>query len=103
MEIDALGGDIGSQEDPDRGGFGAEALDQTLLLLVIERPVEDLDLLRLELEFLLEVVVQETEGVYPLGEDDDALCIALLIEAQLLEHDKQGLELAIVPRFDARD
>ena len=45
LKVDALGGCIRGQQDPDGRRLGAEALDQALLLLVIEGAVEDFDLL----------------------------------------------------------
>ncbi len=73
VEVDPLGGDVGGEEEPDRGLVAPEVLDDPLLVHVREPAVEDLHLLVLQPEVPLEVLVQELQRLDALGEDDEAV------------------------------
>ena len=70
VEVDALRGHVGGDEEPNRGLFLAEVLDDPLLLDVGQAAVEHLDLFSLQAEVRRQVLFEELQGLDALGEDD---------------------------------
>ncbi len=68
MQVDALGGDVASHQDPDRAGLQLEAVDDLLLLGVAETAVQLADLAIGQLQVLPQSVGQPVQGAQPLGE-----------------------------------
>lgn len=79
VEVDALGGDVGGNHQPDGAIGGTEDLDDVLLLDVAEATVDDADLVFLELESEQEVALEELQGVDALGEDDEAVAFVVRV------------------------
>jgi hypothetical protein len=94
VEVDALGGGVGGEQDAHRALAVAEVLDEGLLGSVVEGAGEECRSRRREAEGALQAVLKDSQGSEALGEDDDALVAGGVGDARAAEQVEQGGEFA---------
>src|SRR5690606_19899182 len=96
VEVDALAGGVGAEQDANLALLGAEVLGQRLLLLIAQGAVEQGGRGLVEAEAGAELLLEKAQGVDALGEDHHPLALSDRRPAELLEQGPQPLELAEV-------